>query len=662
MPGFPNPTPTPIPGIKGWHPGETAIQTKLGFSTAVSSKWTAVEPQLREQHRIFHTSNLSFIPMTVIDKDGRPWAGIAAGRDGRVGFVRGPDLKTLVFGVRVWKGEPLGCVLRDLTSSTTNSGNGVEMEKRERALTAGLGIEFSTRRRNKFAGIIRDVVPNSDEAGGKEGLDYVLEVDVNEAVGNCPKYINTRHLDPHPRTNPQLAYQVQLMAPGERLPDDVVQMITTADTVFIGSIYKSTPATATEFPSHAGMNARGGLPGFIRVRPSDGRSVVIPDYSGNRFMSSLGNIEASGLAGFTIVSFTTGDVLYLTGRAKVLIGPPAMEIMSRHASITVLETTGYTLVRDALPVRQRPGSDVGRSPYSPKVKYLVEEAEAQSGSSNNHKAELESAVQLSDDLAVFKFKVLSKDSGSPLRIRPGQAIVLDFMDWLGPPEYQHMAGSAPGSINDDRVRTWTVSSAHENQNTTCFELTMREMKGGAVTGALFDILRRKPASAWGRPIPISDAVISDIVGVSGDFCLTDDKINVLWVAGGIGITPFLAMLDALAARGRGHSGDIQFALATREPAIMLDLMGRSLKNIPTTIRINIDIFTRCQIHLDTEEFNTESTRISIHEGRIGPGYWKTVSMDKDVLICGPDGFGNSAVENLRAVGVPNEKIHREGFY
>lgn len=156
-----------MPGITGWHPGETTIQSKLGLSSAVSQSWRAIEPQLREQHRLFHTSNLPFIPMAVVDREGRPWAGIAAGKDGEIGFVRGPDLKTLVMAVRVWRGEPLGEVLSDWSEARDG-----------RELIAGLGIEFSTRRRNKFAGFIRDVVP-----GQVEGLDYVLEMEVDEAVG-----------------------------------------------------------------------------------------------------------------------------------------------------------------------------------------------------------------------------------------------------------------------------------------------------------------------------------------------------------------------------------------------------------------------------------------------------------------------------------------------
>jgi NAD(P)H-flavin reductase len=453
------------------------------------------------------------------------------------------------------------------------------------------------------------------------------------------------------------------MPSNTRLPDPVIEMIKAADTVFIATLYTSTPSTASKFPSHAGMNARGGLPGFIRVRPSDGRTIVLPDYSGNRFMSSLGNIEVNGVAGFTIVDFESGDVLYLTGKARNLIGDEAREVMSRHASVTVLETTGYTLVAGALPVRQRPGSRIGRSPYSPKVRYLVEEAESELGGSIAHKAQLESAVQLSDDLAIFRFKVIPKPGAAPLHIRPGQAIVLDFMDWLGPPAYSHMADSAPGSINDDRVRTWTVSSSHEDGDITWFELTMREMKGGTVTGALFDILREQAGGKTGGQVAIDIArpVVVDVVGVSGEFTIGEGKIDALWVAGGIGITPFLAMLNALARREK-VSGDIKLALSTREPDIMLGLMRDSLQRLSKTIRVAIALFTRSPVNVSLSELQGPNQQITVREGRIGPDYWPTISRGKDVLICGPNEFGDAAVEGLQAAGIPNEKIQREGFY
>jgi hypothetical protein len=38
------------------------------------------------------------------------------------------------------------------------------------------------------------------------------------------------------------------------------------------------------------MNQRGGLPGFIRVLPSDGRTLVLPDYSGPRPHPHIGQL------------------------------------------------------------------------------------------------------------------------------------------------------------------------------------------------------------------------------------------------------------------------------------------------------------------------------------------------------------------------------------
>ncbi|KAL4910386.1 hypothetical protein BDW74DRAFT_173842 [Aspergillus multicolor] len=638
--------------LHGWHPGETKLHNLLNFPESIASSYVAIESQLREQHRTFHTSNLPFIPITVIDKDGRPWAGIAAGRSGEIGFVKSPNTRTLDLEVKTWDGDPLA----ELLENWNNKG------EEERALTAGLGIEFSTRRRNKFAGAIRA----TDAAVGGKG-EYVVRVEVNEAVGNCPKYINTRQLYSYPDTNPTIAYQVPptSMHMTSPLPMPVINMIGSADTVFIASVYRSNPSTASEYPSHAGMNARGGLPGFIRVLPSDGRTIVLPDYSGNRFLSSLGNIEASGLAGFTIVDFETGDVLYLTGTAKNVVGDEVGKIMKRHAgTVTVLEVTGYTLVKDALPVRQAPGSVVGQSPYSPKVKYLVEEADEQGAGDATHKARLESARQLSHDLAVFRFEVESNTpEAKPLKILPGQAIVLDFMDWLGPPTYQHMADAAPGSINDDRVRTWTVSSAHEDGNITWFELTIREMKGGAVTGALFRILRKHPRTLK-HQVHIGDSVVADIIGVTGDFVISNGEIDVLWVAGGIGITPFLAMLDALVSRGENVSGDLILALSTREPDIMLELLRKHLEIFPKSVALTIDLFTRASVEADIQApaFKAPNIITRIHGGRIGPEYWESVPNNKEVFICGPNEFGNVVVESLRAAGVPDRKIQREGFY
>ena len=81
-------------------------------------------------------------------------------------------------------------------------------------------------------------------------------------------------------TNPWVSYKRLDLNPEERIPDDLIKFINRADTVFIGTVFNSDEVNRVRYPPHLGMNIRGGRPGFIRVVPSDGRTVVLPDYSG----------------------------------------------------------------------------------------------------------------------------------------------------------------------------------------------------------------------------------------------------------------------------------------------------------------------------------------------------------------------------------------------
>jgi hypothetical protein len=154
----------------GWHPGELSIQRKLGFANAVTDGWSRISNFMPEQHCLFHTSNLPFFPIATLDEDGRPWASIVAGPTSEIGFVKSPDSRALSIHARLWEGDPL------LDTAKAWADQGRRKATPERFLTAGLGIEFSTRRRNKFAGPIRSVRRWSDS-------DYQIDVDVIEAIG-----------------------------------------------------------------------------------------------------------------------------------------------------------------------------------------------------------------------------------------------------------------------------------------------------------------------------------------------------------------------------------------------------------------------------------------------------------------------------------------------
>ena len=147
--------------LQGWHRGERIIQQKLGFAGSMTMAYTWIEAEMPEQHRIFHTTRLPFIPVTTLDAAGRPWTSIFAGHSGEPGFVSSPKWDQLHMDIHPWEGDPFN------ENATLFDG--------QKMLAAGIGIEFSTRRRNKFAGHIFDIQ--------KSGNFYHLQMVVNQAIG-----------------------------------------------------------------------------------------------------------------------------------------------------------------------------------------------------------------------------------------------------------------------------------------------------------------------------------------------------------------------------------------------------------------------------------------------------------------------------------------------
>ncbi|KAF8877521.1 hypothetical protein BD779DRAFT_1448492 [Infundibulicybe gibba] len=640
--------------LHGWHSGERIIRQKLGLDHDPSTLmlYMSIDGDLPADHGVFHSTRLPFVPVTTLDAEGRPWGSILASGDGNPGFIQNSKYTTLNIDAKVWDGDPI-------VENASKFSEGDEM------LVAGIGIEFTTRRRNKFAGKLTKLRRANDT--------MQMELVVNQAIGqalNCPKYINVRDLIPHPITSPKIIYNETHLSPADRLPPELIQLILQSDTVFLGSSYHAPPGESHLYPSHLGMNQRGGRPGFIRVA-SDGRTVVLPDFSGNRFMTSLGNIESTSLASLTFVSFTTGDVLYLTGTAENLCGPDAQALMPFQNALTTVYLTGYTFVRDALTVRQRAGTLPQPSPYSPPIRLLAEEG---TGISTLFKEqEPITALLTRVDIHSSTIATFTWESSTALKIIPGQAVILDFTSLLGKQQYQHMAAYKPSSVNDDRLRTWTVSRTSGKRN---FSLTMREKTNGVVTGALFSIARKvaqlKPEALRDtRPLNLTVRV----AGVTGAFTLPDSEATIgngelglvvpqaslqppqpqlLWVAGGIGVTPFLAMLDDL--RKAERTRDIHLVLATREPEIFIPMI---LELIPhdSHHRVTFDVFSN-----NTSEHPAHpNVSLTQHAGRIPQTFWDGLCISGDVFVCGPESFEKDIWQALTAVGVDAAKIKTEGF-
>ncbi|TCD70786.1 hypothetical protein EIP91_001817 [Steccherinum ochraceum] len=656
-PVLPKPPPPSISILKGWHPGEHVIQEKLGVHDAVAENWRWIDGKLAEDVREFYTTRLPWIPITTLDAEGRPWASYAAGVDGEQGFARDLGQSRLRMDVKAIPGDPL---VENVKLFGHGGSEGV-------TLVAGLGIDFGTRRRNKFAGHITSVSRKDDE------LELVFEA--NQSLAACPKYINHRDLVPHPEIHPKVVYKNLILSDSDRLPDDLIDLIHTSDTVALATSYRAKSEDTRKYPSHVGHNLRGGRQGFVRVLRSDGRTVVMPDYSGNRLMQSLGNIEYTPLAGLTFVSFTDGNILYLTGKARTLVGKEAQAIMPRQNVVTTVYITGFVFIRDALTVRQRPGTKIERSPYSPPIKLLAEELEGTTSAlfDDEMTATLASVDIHSKDLATFTWT-----TSEPLLIQAGQTAVLDFKNLLGSTQYSHMAPWNPASINDDRIRTWTVSSAAiPPEKSSQFKLTMQEKEEGAVTGFLFNIARKLAEQG---PESLKDATELEIkvplVGIVGEFTLEDvsDKTTarkpMLWFAGGIGITPYLAMLNALTSpmlQASSAPSSINL-VATREPDVLIPLVLPSIHstdNNHANIHLTIDIFTATAFTPPSMPSTSSAIAVDfrIHSGRVDEAYVNTIPdvADKKVYLCGPPAFERAVLSGLSARGLDASKVIREGF-
>ncbi|PPR00315.1 hypothetical protein CVT24_004602 [Panaeolus cyanescens] len=624
--------------ITSWHRGEAAVRQKLGYDKIPQLRraFDMISGEMPEQHSTFYTTRLHFLPITTLDQEGRPWGSIASGKGGEPGFVRHPKYNTLVFDIESWNGDPLLENIR---------GDGPH-------LIAGIGVEVATRRRNKFAGTIHKNSRNENSIS--------LEVEVTQAIGNCPKYITVRDVYPITDNTPTVLHSENHLSEDQVLADEAIELIMNSDTTFLGTTYAAAEKESDWNPSHVGMNHRGGRPGFIRVR-KDKRTVVLPDFSGNRIMTSLGNVEATPYASLTFVSFTTGDILYVTGTAKNYFGDDARAIMPLQDSLTEIYVTGYTYVRDALPVREKPNIQAQPSPYSPPVKYLAEEnAPSKIFTSSDQPTALLSSIDLhNDDIATFRWEL-----SSALAIKPGQAIILDLSPLLGSRHYQHMAPLKPSSVNDDFIRTWTVSSFSGDEMSNEVAVTMRHKPGGTVTSALFTIAKKMNVV---RPELMGDARKMDlrvkVAGVSGNFTLPvveggqeDVPRHLFWIAGGIGITPFLAMLEALRTNRAEGTFAITFVLSTREPEVLLPLVEKVALSIPS-LQLLLHVFT-------TRPLPETQLNITHHHGRVSRNDLSSIlqpTLHTSIYLCGPDPFQSSITTSLQEIGIPPTSIISEGF-
>ena len=269
-----------------YHSGEKAIQQRVGETLNADRSGAVITDTIM-------AGAINFIekqPMAIVssaDKNGQIWASLLIGD---FGFVKVPNPNALAFNQNM---------IRSTKSDIFYKNIG------EIPQIGSLFIELASRRRFKINGI-------STIHAGK------IDVQIQEAYPNCPKYIQKRVIslpDNFMEITPSTFH-------GEKLGALEKDWMSKSDTLFVGS-------QSTE--GRLDVNHRGGNAGFVEIL--DNITLKIPDYRGNSMFNTFGNVFQNPNVGLLFIDFEKGHTLQLTGKAEFLF---------EQNSETDLQKTGGT--------------------------------------------------------------------------------------------------------------------------------------------------------------------------------------------------------------------------------------------------------------------------------------------------------------------------------
>lgn len=262
-----------------WHQGELTVQKRAGtyqLMAEIGPKF--IRQFMPQQHRDFFQS-LSMLFIGYSDSSPNQAASIsyASVLFGAVGFIRSPSETELIINTQ----DSMG----DFNNNSVNVGDRIGL----------VGIEFDTKRRNRINAIVTDISQKN------------ITVSILQSYGNCPKYIQSKKLIINRH------YDRSTTASHVEFNDLVRNIIAKADTFFIASSFND----GKEMNNRGvDMSHRGGEAGFISIN-EDGQ-LLVPDYVGNGFFNTLGNLVENPIASLLFCDWQQGISLQLTVSGETL--------------------------------------------------------------------------------------------------------------------------------------------------------------------------------------------------------------------------------------------------------------------------------------------------------------------------------------------------------
>lgn len=564
-----------------FHDGELAIQERLGVREKLEPQGRrAIRRYIPQQHRDFYPL-LPYVFIGSVDAEGQPWASMLTGDPG---FLSTPDEHIL--RIQALPQAP------DRLATTLHEG----------AEIAALGVDFTTRRRNRVIGQVAQLAT--------DGFD----IRVRHTLGVCPQYIQIRAAERHGVSHPA---PVAHRSP--TLDDAAMSIIANADTYFVASH----DPRSQNVNAGADISHRGGRPGFVRI--DDEASVTAPEFVGNFIFNTLGNFSVDPRAGLLFVDFDRGQTLHLTAVAEVIWDGPDIAAFAGAQRLVRYRITSVTRIENALPYRFSPPE------YSPLL--------ARTGTWSEAEASLRAdalrqqwrpylvAGRVEETSEISSFMLEPADGLGVAGFQPGQFLPI-------------RAGTAPGQ--DALIRTYTLSDAPNGRS---YRISVKREGRGGMSDWLFDTVR-------------PGQIIEALAPRGGFTFQSDPRRSVVLIAAGIGITPMMAMLGSLLVNdGRTrHHGPITLIQGARNGAS--HAFGTQLRE---KARLHSNFRLHVRYSQPSEQDSLGKTHDSI--GHVDLTLLRQILPfdDHEFYLCGPAAFMQSLYTGLRGIGVRDARIHFESF-
>lgn len=469
-----------------------------------------------------------------------------------------------------------------------------------------LGIEIPTRRRNRMnANVI---------AANDTGFSLAVE----QSFGNCPQYIQTRDIEFI--RNPALQIDRAATDHFTTLDATATTFIERSDTFFVSSYVNPDNGLVAE---GVDVSHRGGRAGFVKI---DGNSLTIPDYSGNNFFNTIGNFLVNPKAGLIFPDFETGDVLMLTGTVEMLWEDHPEVVAFKGAERGWRFTLDHGLrIRDALPFRAEFGE------WSPNSLMADDWATSRARQKAEERREAWRTLRVAkivDESSVIRSFYLEPTDGSPLfSFEAGQFLTIRVT-----PE-----GNGP------QVRTYTLSSAPGDPT---YRISVKREPGGIVSNHLHDSLH------------VGDTI--ETKAPKGSFFIDAlEKRPAVLIAGGVGITPMMAMTR--------HVLNETVRKRYTRPLTVFHAAHDTEQRAFTEAFRAAEAETGAKIHYVSIIGNPAG-----HE-TLGTDFDATGHINADILrqhlalddydfyLCGPPSFMQGVYDSLRGLSVRDARIYAEAF-